>query len=101
MNPFDVLKQLQDLPERMQRIQETLTELRVTGSAGGGMVEVEVGGDFSVHRVKIDPEVVDPNDVALLEDLVRAALTNALGKLRTELVGKLQSGLFPPLLGGV
>lgn len=46
MNPFDVLKQLQDLPERMQRIQETLTELRVTGSAGGGMVEVEVGVIF-------------------------------------------------------
>lgn len=50
--------------------------------------------------MKIDPEAVDPNDVALLEDLVKAALTNALGKLRTELVGKLQSGIFPPLLGG-
>ena len=59
-NPFEMLKQLQGLQSRMGEMQEKLKTVRVTGSAGGGMVTVEMNGQMRVEKVTIAPEAVDP-----------------------------------------
>jgi len=85
VNPFDVLRQLQGLQSRMGEIQEKLRTVKVTGSAGGGLVTVEMNGQMQVANVAIAPEAVDPSDVAMLQDLVLAAFTDALDRLKDRL----------------
>ncbi len=85
VNPFDFIKQFQNIQSRMGEIQETLRSLRVTGSAGGGLVTVELTGGMEVEKVSISPEALDPNDIRMLEDLVLAALTDALNRLKEKL----------------
>ena len=77
-----MLKQLQEMQAKMTRIQEELGNKTVTGSAGGGMVEVTVTGHQKVTSVAIKPEVIDPSDVEMLQDLVLAAANEALDKAR-------------------
>jgi DNA-binding YbaB/EbfC family protein len=77
-----MLKQLQEMQAKMARIQEELGNKTVTGSAGGGMVEVTVTGHQKVTGIVIKPEVVDPSDVEMLQDLVLAAANEALDKAR-------------------
>jgi nucleoid-associated protein EbfC len=103
-NPFDMLKQLQGLQSRMGEIQEKLRALRVTGSAGGGMVTVEMNGQMLVEKVKISREAVEPSDVPMLEDLVLAAMTDALERLKEKIREEVSQstgmlGLPPGLLG--
>ena len=104
MNPFDLLKQFQSLQGKMGEIQEKLKNVTVTGSAGGGMVTVEMNGQMTVTNVSISPEVVDPNDVVMLEDLVLAAFTDASIKIKEKLqeeLSELTGGLnLPPGLFG-
>jgi DNA-binding YbaB/EbfC family protein len=85
VNPFDFLRQFQNLQSRMGEIQETLRSVRVTGSAGGGLVTVELTGQMEVEKVSISAEAVDPGDIGMLEDLVLAALTDALDRLKEKL----------------
>ncbi len=85
INPFDLLKQFGNVQERMQEIQARLSRLQVTGSAGGGMVQVELNGQFEVTRVLIAPEAVDPNDIPMLQDLLRAAFADALFKVKEKI----------------
>src|SRR5437879_12507555 len=88
----------------MSKIQEELGEKTVTGTAGGGMVEVTVNGHQKVLGVTIKPEVVDPSDLEMLQDLVLAASNEALEKAR-ELAAKEMGavtagvGLPPGLVG--
>jgi DNA-binding YbaB/EbfC family protein len=84
-NPFDILKQLQGLQSRMGEVQEKLKSVRVTGSSGGGMVTIEMNGQMRVDKVAIAKEAVDPSDIPMLEDLVLAALTDTLDKLKDRL----------------
>ncbi len=84
-NPFDFLKQFQGIQARMNELQQRLKDIRVTGSAGGGMVTVELTGQLVVERVTIAPEAVDPGDLRMLEDLVRAAVSDAHERLREKL----------------
>ncbi len=84
---FKMLKQLQQMQARMTKIQEVLGEKTVVGTAGGGMVEVTVNGHQKVLDVRIKPEVVDPADVEILQDLVLAACNEALERAR-ELAAK-------------
>src|SRR5207244_13486797 len=84
---FKMLKQLQQMQAKMAKIQEELGEKTVTGTAGGGMVEVTVNGHQKVLGVTIKPEVVDPSDLEMLQDLVLAASNEALEKAR-ELAAK-------------
>ena len=82
--------------------QEAAEEI-VEGSAGGGKVKVEVDGSFNFHSVTIDPEVVDPDDVELLNDLVLAALRDAATQLQdaqSEAMGGMDLGGLGGLLGG-
>ena len=75
-----LLRQAQQLQQRLAKAQEALDEETVEGSAGGGAVIVTVTGKQKIQSIKIDPAAVDPQDVAMLEDLVLAALNEALGK---------------------
>jgi DNA-binding YbaB/EbfC family protein len=75
LNPFDVLK-------NAQKLQEKLAALSVTGSAGGGMVEIDINGKMEVLAVRIAPEAVSPKDTGMLQDLVAAAFTGAMEKIQ-------------------
>jgi len=77
-----LLKQAQDLSGRIKGLNEELRARRVTGSAGGGMVEVEVNGLLEVLRCHIDEQLLDQADRELLEDLVVSAVNQAIGKAR-------------------
>lgn len=82
MNIMNMMKQAATLQKKMGKIQEELAQRTVEFSSGGGMVTVTARGDLSVERVVINPEVVNPEEVDLLEDLVRAAVDGALEKAR-------------------
>ncbi|TMB29026.1 MAG: YbaB/EbfC family nucleoid-associated protein [Deltaproteobacteria bacterium] len=73
-----LFQQAQAIQEQMRRTQEELAKKEVTGTAGGGMVVVTATGTGEISRVQIDPSVVDPKDVGMLEDLVVAAANSAL-----------------------
>lgn len=96
MNPLQMIKQAQQFQERLQKEMSTLT---VEGVAGGGMVTVIVNGHKHVQKLTIDPEVVSKDDVQMLQDLVAAAVNDALRKVDEELktrVGGLMGGLNIP-----
>src|SRR5207244_798011 len=101
---FKMLKQLQQMQARMAKIQEELGEKTVTGTAGGGMVEVIANGHQKVLSVTVKPEVVDPADVEMLQDLVLAAVNDAMEKARelaTKEMGAVTAGMgLPPGLMG-
>ena len=82
MNPFEMLKNLSSLQNGMQEVQSRLAGVSVTGSAGGDMVRITLNGQMSVTNVTIAPEAVDPRDVGMLEDLVLAAMSDAMAKVR-------------------
>lgn len=98
-----MMNQLRKLQEEMEKTQAALGDEQVTGTAGGGMVEVVVDGHQAVLSIKIKPEVVDPEDVEMLQDLVLAAVNDALQKsqaMAEERMGGLTGGLgLPPGLG--
>jgi DNA-binding YbaB/EbfC family protein len=101
---YKLLKQLQQMQARMTKVQEELADKTVTGTAGGGMVEVTVNGHQKVLSIKVKPEVVDPSDVEMLQDLVLAATNDALDKARelaSRELGAVTGGLgLPPGLMG-
>lgn len=78
----DMMAQLGQMQERLAKAQEEIESRVAKATAGGGAVEVEITGAYKVKSLKIDPEVVDPNDVGMLEDLVTAAVNEALEKSR-------------------
>jgi DNA-binding YbaB/EbfC family protein len=103
-NPFDVFKQLQGLQSRVGEIQEKLKAVHVTGSAGGGLVTVDMNGQMQVEKVTIAPEAVDPRDISMLQDLVLAAVTDAMDRMKEKIRDEVSSatgmlGLPPGLLG--
>jgi DNA-binding YbaB/EbfC family protein len=83
MNNKNLLKQAQQMQQRMSKIQEELDQTSVEGSAGGGVVKVVVTGKLKVQSVEISPDAVDPEDVELLQDLVQAAVNEAMEKAQT------------------
>jgi len=96
MNPLQMMKQAQQLQERMQ---QEMSTLRVEGAAGGGMVTVVVNGHKHLQSLTIDPESVSKDDVEMLQDLIVAAVNDALRKVDEELknkVGGIMSGLGLP-----
>jgi len=73
-----LFQQAQQIQDQMKRAQEELAKKEVTCTAGGGMVVVTANGKGELLKVQIDPKVIDPNDVGMLEDLVLAAVNSAL-----------------------
>ena len=80
-NLGQLMKQAQEMQEKMGSFQESLAELDVTGTAGGGMVMVSLNGKGEMHSLKIDPNLIDPSELEILEDLVVAAHNDAKTKL--------------------
>jgi nucleoid-associated protein EbfC len=92
MNIQQMMKQAQQMQERLQK---QLTELRVEGNAGGGMVTVVVNGAKQVQSLTIDPEVVSKEDVGMLQDLIIAALNDAHRKADEAMQANV-GGMLPP-----
>ena len=80
-NMNQLMKQAQRMQRQMEEAQAQLEETEMTGTAGGGVVEVTVSGKKEITKIKIDPEAVDPEDVEMLEDLIMAAANEALRKV--------------------
>lgn len=99
MNMQQMMKQARKMQEQLAAAQETIAQSTVDASAGGGMVKVTVSGDMQVTSLKIDPEAIDPEDVEMLEDMVIAAVNEALrgvGELANRQMGAVTGGLNIP-----
>ncbi|MCF7792370.1 MAG: YbaB/EbfC family nucleoid-associated protein [Candidatus Cloacimonetes bacterium] len=95
----DLMKQAQKMQQDLAKAQEELANKVVEGTSGGGMVKVEMNGKHQVLSIKIDPEVVDPDDIEMLEDLIIAALNEAQEKVAQSSeneLGKLTGGMKIP-----
>ena len=100
-NMQQMLKQVQKMQADMVAAQEQLKNEEVEASAGGGMVTVQITGDLQVKDIKIDPEAIDPEDAELLQDMVLAAVNEAIRQAQ-ELAAKRMGGLTGGLdLGGL
>ncbi len=94
-----MMKQAQKMQSDLMKAQEALNQEEVEGTAGGGMVTVIMNGAQELHNIKLDPEVVDSDDVEMLEDLIVAAFTNAQEKIKeksNDAFGGLTAGLNIP-----
>lgn len=100
----NMMKRIQEMQDNMQRVQEELAVAEYTASSGGGAVDVVVNGSHEIKSIKIKPEVVDPEDVEMLEDMLIAALNEA-GRKADETaereMGKITGGLNIPGLNGM
>lgn len=97
-----LMKQMEEMQRKMERVQAELSEERIEASAGGGMVTAVANGQGMLCSVHIKPEVVDPDDVEMLEDLVIAAVNEALTTAqarREERMGEVTGGLNIPGMG--
>ena len=87
----NILKQAQAMQENLKRAQEELAALEVTGAAGGGMVRVTMTGRHDVKRVEIDPALFKDDDREVLEDLIAAAMNDAVRKVEQTAQAKMAS----------
>jgi DNA-binding YbaB/EbfC family protein len=85
-----VMRQAQQLQERMQKIQEELAGMEIVGQSGGGLVAVTLNGKGEMRRVKIDPSLLKPEEAEIVEDLIVAAAADAKGKVEAALQSKMQ-----------
>ena len=95
----NMMKQAQQLQSKMMKLQEELAEKTIESSSGGGMVKVTANGRQQILSIQIEKEVVDPDDVEMLQDLVMAAINDALAKAQEMVsseMGKLTGGLNIP-----
>ncbi|HEX6084593.1 MAG TPA: YbaB/EbfC family nucleoid-associated protein [Thermoanaerobaculia bacterium] len=96
MNIKQLMKQAQQMQDQMQR---QMASIRVEGTAGGGMVKAEMGGNKELISITIDKEAVDPDDVEMLQDLVKAAVNEASRKVDEEMqssMGAMTGGMKIP-----
>lgn len=93
------MKMIQQMQNKMAKIQQELEETQIEGSAGGGVVKATANGQRELQSIKIDPSAVDPEDVEMLEDLVLTAVQDAMEKaavLSEEKMGALTGGMKIP-----
>ncbi|MEJ2587703.1 MAG: YbaB/EbfC family nucleoid-associated protein [Deltaproteobacteria bacterium] len=103
-NMGQLMKQAQQFQSKMAKVQEELNQKTVEASAGGGMVTVVANGAQEVVSITIDPEVVDPEDLEMLQDLVMAAVNDALSRAKemvNQEMGQLTKGLNIPGMPGL
>lgn len=94
-----ILQQAQEMQGKVQQMQADLEQLTVSGAAGGGLVTADVTGTGHLRRIRIDPSVVNPADVEMLEDLVQVAVSEAQKKAQSqaqEQMGAITGGLQLP-----
>jgi len=98
-NMSGMLKQIQKMQEKMAQVQEGLESKTVIGESGGGMVKVTANGKQRITRIQIEKEVVNPDDVEMLEDLLLAASNKALEesqRVAQEEMARVTQGMIPP-----
>ena len=99
-NPGQMMKQAQEMQAKMAEMQDKLGDLEISGAAAGGMVEVTLNGKGEVRRIKIDPSLVDADEIEVMEDLIVAGFNDAKAKVEAQLaeeMAKLTGGLqLPP-----
>ncbi len=95
-----LMKQAQEMQAKMAEMQAKLAEIEIAGASGGGLVQATLNGKGELRALKIDPSVVDPEDVEVLEDLIVAAFNDAKAKVEAHIaeeMKKLSGGLqLPP-----
>lgn len=96
MNVSDIMKQAQEFQANLSRIQNELAEKQVVGSAGGGMITATVNGKNEVLGISIEKELVNPDEVQMLQDLIVAAVNDGLAKAK-----ELSQGELGKLTGGM
>ncbi|MDR1902209.1 MAG: YbaB/EbfC family nucleoid-associated protein [Treponema sp.] len=102
-NPLDMLKNIQKLQEEMGSVQQQLAKVIVTGTAGGGMIEIDMNGKMELTAIRISQDTMDMRDKDMLEDLIKAAHNQAYEKARslaTQEISK-AGGILPNLMGGL
>jgi len=100
----ELMKQAQKFQQRLAQVQEELEKIQVEGTSGGGMVTVVANGKQEITEVKIDPEVVNRDDVEMLEDLIVAAVNQARERAQEvaeEKMRKAAGGVLPGLAEGL
>jgi hypothetical protein len=100
VNPFgDPRKMMKQMQQMQERVQKEIAALEIEASSGGGMVKVTLDGEKNLKSLVIDPEVVDPEDVEMLQDLVLAAINDGVRKVdeaMREKIGGLTGGMKIP-----
>ncbi|TWT37340.1 Nucleoid-associated protein YbaB [Posidoniimonas corsicana] len=103
-NIAGIMKQAQEFGGKMQGIQEQLKQVKVTGAAGGGLIEVDVNGQGEALAVRIDASLLEKQEKEMIEDLLPAAINDALGKAKqrqAEAMQEITGGLNLPGLEGL
>lgn len=85
-----MMKQAQEIQGRMQRMQEELAALEISGQSGAGLVKITLNGKGEMRSVKIDPSLLKPDDAEIVEDLVLAAFQDAKSKVESEMQKRMQ-----------
>jgi DNA-binding YbaB/EbfC family protein len=100
---MDMFRNPQAIQARVAELREKTARLRATGSAGGGLVTITLNGEMEMLSCSIAPEILDPADPGMVQDLVRAAFNDAITKIRELLQSEMSSGMdgipMPPGLG--
>jgi len=103
-NMASLLKQAQKMQEQLSKAQDELDNIKVEGTSGGGMVKVIANGKQEIESIKIDTEVIDKDDAEMLEDLVLAAVNQAIekaGNMAKEHMNSMTGGMLGGLPGGL
>lgn len=90
MNMNNLMKQAQKLQKQMDKMQENLANKEFEATVGGGAVTAKVNGKYEILSIEIEPEVVDPDDIEMLQDLIISACNEALRKAEKETEGEMQ-----------
>ncbi len=89
-NVMGMMKQVQEMQSRMQQMQSELAEMEIMGQSGAGLVTVTLNGKSEMRSVKIDPSLMKPDEVEILEDLIVAATSDAKAKAEAAMQEKMQ-----------
>ena len=103
MDPNALMRQVQKMQEDVERVQAEAEQELIDVSAGGGVVEVQITGGLEIQSITIQPEVVDPEDVEMLQDLMIAAVNEAIQKAQEHVANRMEAvtGGLNSMMGGL
>lgn len=102
LNPMELMGKLREVQAEMERVKQSLDDMIITSSSGGGMVKVTANGNRKVLKIEIDPDIIDRSDKEMLEDLVVAAVNKAMEDAEEQArqaLAKVSSGMMPNIPG--
>jgi nucleoid-associated protein EbfC len=101
INPLEFVKNLQQMQDQMQGVQDKLKDLKAEGSAGGDLVKVVINGKMEIEDIKIDPMAVDPRDVSMLEELILSAIEGATGAIKEKIQKEVSTDTLSQMFSGL